>query len=154
MASDWLLLCASHLAIMAPALVEHVVADAGAFLKKVPLQVRFRTVMFTVRNPPRRSEVSVRSLLSAVALPETTASAPRAITRPPACLHLLPPSKCIFPIYFLPALSLNYLTFSYIPSPFFRIFLCGCQAVIYILCFSKSTKTCAKNTLVKVLSPV
>lgn len=29
---------------MAPTLVEHVVADAGAFLKKVPLQVRFWAV--------------------------------------------------------------------------------------------------------------
>lgn len=30
-----------HRGNMAPTLVEHVVADAGAFLKKAPLQVKF-----------------------------------------------------------------------------------------------------------------
>lgn len=32
---------ARHRGNMAPTLVEHVVADAGAFLKKAPLQVKF-----------------------------------------------------------------------------------------------------------------
>lgn len=114
MPSGWLLVCATHLAIMAPTLVEHVVADAGAFLKKVPLQVRFRAVFLPSEAPPRRIEASVSSQPPAVALlliaiNDARDDGLRSASNPPipSCLHLLTPYNCRF----LSALSSNYLTF-------------------------------------------
>lgn len=101
--SDWLLLRASHSVIMAPTLVEHVVADAGAFLKNVPLQVRFQACsgrqkrLATQRTIRPSARISSRRLLrSASTVAEATASAQRA-TRPPhvcVCSHRTASRSC------------------------------------------------------------
>lgn len=68
---------------MAPTLVEHVVADAGAFLKKVPLQVRFWAVFQSAEafgdaasRPLARSSVFLLSASKDPKLLVTEASAP------------------------------------------------------------------------------